>query len=123
MESTIEPTPYRTGTADKPDTGATPAPLLTTKLHPPPSRPEFVPRARLVDRLHQGLSRKLTLISAQAGFGKTTLVSNWVRQLEPPTQAAWLSVDEADNDPVRFWLHVAAADADNCPRRRSENAE
>jgi LuxR family maltose regulon positive regulatory protein len=56
-------------------------PLLQTKLYIPPLRPEFVPRPRLIERLNKGLDRKLTLISAPAGFGKTTLVSDWVNNL------------------------------------------
>jgi LuxR family maltose regulon positive regulatory protein len=57
-----------------------PAPILATKLYIPPLRPNIVPRPRLVERLNEGLAagRKLTLISASAGFGKTTLVSEWV---------------------------------------------
>jgi LuxR family maltose regulon positive regulatory protein len=56
--------------------------LLTTKLHIPPLRSELVPRPRLIQRLNAGLQRKLTLISAPAGFGKTTLVSHWVRHID-----------------------------------------
>ena len=53
-------------------------PILATKLYIPPPRPRVVPRPRLIERLNEGLHRKLTLISAPAGFGKTTLVSEWV---------------------------------------------
>jgi LuxR family maltose regulon positive regulatory protein len=53
-------------------------PLLQTKLHIPPIRPEFVPRPRLIERLNAGLHRKLTLVSAPAGFGKTALVTRWL---------------------------------------------
>jgi LuxR family maltose regulon positive regulatory protein len=56
-------------------------PILTTKLYIPPTRPELVPRPRLIERLNEGLHRKLTLISAPAGFGKTTLVSSWIADL------------------------------------------
>ena len=83
------------------------APLLTTKLYIPPVRPEFVSRPRLVERLNAGLHRKLTLISAAAGFGKTTLLSDWVRHTDRPV--AWLSLDRGDNDPGRFWRYVIAA--------------
>ena len=57
-----------------------PAPILATKLYLPPPRPGIVPRPRLIERLNEGLAagRKLTLISASAGFGKTTLVSEWI---------------------------------------------
>ena len=87
-------------------------PLLTTKLHLPQARRDLVPRPRLFDRLHQGLRSKLTLVSAPAGFGKTTLVSAWLAtrnaQQEPPP-AAWVALDAGDNDPVRFWRYVITA--------------
>ncbi len=57
------------------------APLLTTKLNIPPVRPELVPRLRLIERLNAGMTHKLTLISTPAGFGKTTLLSEWVSDL------------------------------------------
>jgi LuxR family maltose regulon positive regulatory protein len=82
-------------------------PLLQTKLYIPPTRPEIIPRPRLIERMNDGLQRKLTLVSAPAGFGKTTLVSDWLRHLDVP--AAWLSLDEADNDPVRFLTYYVAA--------------
>ena len=74
-------------------------PLLTTKLYVPPRRPNVVLRSRLIERLNAGLHRKLTLISAPAGFGKTTLLSEWVAECERPV--AWLSLDDGDNDPAR----------------------
>jgi len=82
-------------------------PLLATKLYIPPVRPELVSRPRLIERLNAGLHRKLTLISAPAGFGKTTLLSEWVAGCERPV--AWVSLDEGDNDPMRFWSYLAAA--------------
>ncbi len=84
-----------------------PAPLLLTKLYIPPSRPNIVLRPLLVERLNEGLSGKLTLISAPAGFGKTTLVSEWVAGCNQPV--AWLSLDEEDNDPTRFLTYFIAA--------------
>ncbi len=60
-----------------------PYPILQTKLHIPPIRPELVSRPRLIERLKAGLNRKLTLISAPAGFGKTTLVSEWIAGSRP----------------------------------------
>jgi LuxR family transcriptional regulator, maltose regulon positive regulatory protein len=84
-----------------------PAALLTTKLRPPSTRPGLVPRARLVDRLTQGLASELTLVSAPAGFGKTALLADWARGGRRPV--AWLSLDTGDNDPARFWRHLAAA--------------
>jgi len=83
------------------------APILATKLYIPPPRPKVVLRPRLVERLNDGLERKLTLISAPAGFGKTTLVSEWVAGCEHPV--AWLSLDEADNDAARFLSYFISA--------------
>ena len=85
------------------------APILATKLYIPPPRPKIVLRPRLIERLNEGLSagRKLTLISAPAGFGKTTLVSEWVAGCGRPV--AWLSLDEGDNDPACFLAYLVAA--------------
>jgi LuxR family maltose regulon positive regulatory protein len=82
-------------------------PILATKLYIPPLQPNVVLRPRLIERLNEGLYRKLTLISAPAGFGKTTLVSEWVAGCERLT--AWLSLDEGDNDPTRFLAYLVAA--------------
>jgi LuxR family maltose regulon positive regulatory protein len=82
-------------------------PLLTTKLHIPRARPKLVPRQRLIDRLDEGLKRPLTLISAPAGSGKTTALSVWIPRSE--CCIAWLSLDEGDNDPTRFWTYFIAA--------------
>jgi ATP/maltotriose-dependent transcriptional regulator MalT len=84
-----------------------PTPLLTTKLYIPPLRPNVVSRSRLIERLNEGLHRKLTLISAPAGFGKTTLLSAWVEGID--RQVAWLSLDEGDSDPARFLTYLVAA--------------
>jgi LuxR family maltose regulon positive regulatory protein len=113
-------------------------PLLRTKLYIPPlRRPGLVPRPHLVERLNEGLrlDRKLTLISAPAGFGKTTLLSEWIHSgireqdselrrpgAEPRAQNteragsvhfaprfAWLSLDRGDNEPARFWAYVVTA--------------
>jgi len=102
--------------------------LLATKLYAPPARPDLVARPRLFERLSAGLSGKLTLIAAPAGFGKTTLVSDWLAsmrleardlRLEDGKQAsslmplapqvAWVSLDARDNEPTRFWSYVSAA--------------
>ena len=69
--------------------------LLSTKLFIPPTRPELVPRLRLVEQLNQGLHRKLTLIYTPAGFGKTTLTAEWLQKIGEP--AAWVSLEERDN--------------------------
>jgi LuxR family transcriptional regulator, maltose regulon positive regulatory protein len=81
--------------------------LLATKLHPPRPRPGFLARPRLLERLTQGAARELTLVCAPAGFGKTALLADWARRSQ--TSVAWLSLDEADNDPTRFWRYLAAA--------------
>jgi LuxR family maltose regulon positive regulatory protein len=107
-------------------------PILQTKLYIPLADPaELIARPHLTQRLNEGLTRKLTLISAPAGSGKTTLVSQWLSHFRWPTpdfglastqvskiqnrkskivnRVAWLSLDEGDNDPVRFWTYVIAA--------------
>ena len=83
--------------------------ILATKFYIPPPRPKIVLRPHLIARLNEGLSlgRKLTLISASAGFGKTTLVSEWVANCGQPV--AWLSLDEEDNNPARFLTYLVAA--------------
>ena len=83
------------------------SPLLTTKLYIPPPRPNRVPRSRLIARLNDAAARPLTLITAPAGFGKTTLLSEWI----PRSQhcVTWLSLDDGDNDSIRFWMYVIAA--------------
>jgi ATP/maltotriose-dependent transcriptional regulator MalT len=82
-------------------------PILTTKLYIPPLRSRIVLRPHLIERLNAGLHHKLTLISAPAGFGKTTLVSEWVASCGRP--AAWLSLDERDNESTRFLMYLVAA--------------
>ena len=89
------------------------APLLETKLFVPRSRRGLVPRPRLSQRLDRGTASRLTLVSAPAGFGKTTLLTEWLAAgpAAPADErrAAWLSLDRADNDPVSFWTYVIAA--------------
>lgn len=82
-------------------------PIITTKLHIPLPRTKVVFRPRLIERLNEGLDRKLTLISASAGFGKTTLVSEWVSGCD--RSVAWLSLDEGDNDAARFLTYLITA--------------
>lgn len=81
--------------------------IIATKLFIPPSRPETVARRRLTELLDINRHRKLTLISAPAGFGKTTLVSEWVAGSHQPV--AWLSLDEGESDPARFVTYLIAA--------------
>jgi len=82
-------------------------PILTTKLFIPFLQSNLVSRNRLIDRLSQGSKHKLTLISAPAGFGKTTLLSEWIHQSQAPS--AWFSIDKGDNDPIHFLNYVIAA--------------
>ena len=82
-------------------------PLLSTKLHVPRPRAQLVQRSHLVERLQQGMAGPLTLVSAPAGFGKTTLLSQWLS--ESGTPAAWLSLEPEDNDPTRFLSYLIAA--------------
>lgn len=90
-------------------------PILATKLYIPPPRSKAVHRHRLIERLDEGLRGKLTLISAPAGFGKTTLVSEWLATSErgllgqKPCERAWLSLDEGDSDPIRFLTYLVSA--------------
>ena len=81
--------------------------LLASKLFLPPHRQDLVQRPRLLESLDAGLSGKVTLVSAPAGFGKTTLVSEWIRNCGHPT--AWLSLDRNDNDLSRFLIYLIAA--------------
>ena len=81
--------------------------LLSTKLFIPKPRPDIVSRSRLIEKLNEGAQGKLTLISAPAGFGKTTLVSEWIGSCERPV--AWLSLDKEDSDPRRFLSYLVAA--------------
>jgi LuxR family maltose regulon positive regulatory protein len=81
--------------------------LLRTKLSPPRLAAPIIHRDGLLARLDEGLSRKLTSITAPAGFGKTTLVAGWLA--EKKVQAAWVSLEAADSDPIRFWRYVVAA--------------
>jgi LuxR family maltose regulon positive regulatory protein len=81
--------------------------LLRTKLFIPRPRANLVPRPRLVERLNAGLDKKLTLIAAPAGFGKTTLLSEWIPKC--PRCVTWLFLDEGDNDPALFWAYFIAA--------------
>jgi LuxR family maltose regulon positive regulatory protein len=82
-------------------------PILATKLFIPPLRPKLVPRPHLIERLNEGMRGKLTLISAPAGFGKSTLVGEWLASGE--RRAAWLSLDEGDSDLTRFLAYFIAA--------------
>ena len=85
-------------------------PLLETKLHVPRWRRDLVARPRLSDRLSRGAESALTLVSAPAGFGKTTLLAEWLAIAAADGRAvAWLSLDPRDNDPALFWTYLVAA--------------
>src|ERR671920_1904743 len=81
--------------------------LLKAKLYVPRGRADAVPRPRLYERLDEGARHELTVVSAPAGFGKTTLLADWSRRSELPV--AWVSLDESDDEPVRFFLYLIAA--------------
>ena len=81
--------------------------LLATKLHVPRPGPGVVPRPRLTGHLDEGLEQGLVLVCAPAGYGKTVLLADWARRRQRPV--AWLSLDEGDNDPARFWRYAVAA--------------
>ncbi|MGY1708826.1 LuxR C-terminal-related transcriptional regulator [Geodermatophilus sp. SYSU D00758] len=85
-------------------------PLITTKLHAPHRRRGLVPRARLTERLDRGGEAALTVVSAPAGFGKTTALTEWLTATAPEGRSvAWLSLDTRDNDPALFWSCLVAA--------------
>jgi LuxR family transcriptional regulator, maltose regulon positive regulatory protein len=84
--------------------------LLTIKFYPPHVHQAMVLRPRLIQRINEGMRRKLTLLSAPAGFGKTSLIGQWVTVSASKDRAvAWLSLDEGDSDPMRFWTYLLTA--------------
>ena len=85
------------------------SPLLATKFHVPATRSTLVARPRLTERLDAGREARLTLVSAPAGFGKTTLLADWLSAASADGRAvAWLSLDQRDNDPAVFWAYMVA---------------
>ena len=105
-----------------PEPRAAPSGVIRTKLLPPSPRFEEVPRPELLARLQAGSGRKLTLIEAPVGYGKTTLLNQWLRTEESDLGTdlpfAWVSLDEQDNDPVRLWKHVVEALRGVAPEER-----
>ena len=89
------------------------------KLHPPPARSEWIDRPQLRQRLNEASGSPLVLITAPAGYGKSTLVAQWLNSGRPD-RVAWVTLDPADNDPTRFWVHLAAA-LDRLGPRGGEN--
>src|SRR3954447_26063864 len=86
-----------------------PSVVAATKLRPPRQRPDAVARPSLVAALHAGATGKLTLVAAPPGAGKTTLLAQWQAAPEEERRLAWLSLDDSENDPVRFWMCVIEA--------------
>ena len=84
-----------------------PGKLLQTKLMPPRLPETAISRRELLARLDEGLSKKLILVTAPTGFGKTTLVASWVADRD--FASAWVTLDPNDNDPVRFWTYAITA--------------
>ncbi len=85
-------------------------PLLQSKLYAPRPRPSLVHRPRLSERLSRGVESKLTLVSAPAGFGKSTLLAEWLASVPADGRStAWLSLDQGDNEPASFWTYLIAA--------------
>jgi LuxR family transcriptional regulator, maltose regulon positive regulatory protein len=83
--------------------------MLEAKLRPPQVRSEWVIRSRLIEELDRATQRPVTLIAAPAGYGKTTVVAQWLASASPPAAVAWVSLDTSDNDPTRLWTHIATA--------------
>ncbi|HYA65365.1 MAG TPA: LuxR family transcriptional regulator, partial [Burkholderiaceae bacterium] len=84
------------------------APLRKTKMSIPPLRDGCIPRTQLFEQLTRESNRPLTLVSAPAGFGKTTALAGWLRTSEQRSRVAWLSLDDEDNDPVRLFYYIVA---------------
>jgi LuxR family transcriptional regulator, maltose regulon positive regulatory protein len=83
--------------------------IFEAKLRPPPSRSEWVVRVRLLEELKRAAQRAVTLIAAPAGYGKTTVVAQWLASESAPANVAWISLDTSDNDPARLWTQIATA--------------
>jgi LuxR family transcriptional regulator, maltose regulon positive regulatory protein len=106
----LSPEPVPLEPLPPPPCSAVPAALLETKFYVPRSRRDLVPRPRLSERLDRVSGSKLMLVSAPAGFGKTTLLTEWLAAAPADQRlAAWLSLDRGDNDPASFWTYMIAA--------------
>jgi LuxR family maltose regulon positive regulatory protein len=103
----------RLGAASANAVSSEPERLLATKLFLPQPPPGFVARRRLLDPLDEATAQGVVLVCAPAGSGKTALLSDWARRRQRPV--SWLSLDPGDNDPARFWRHVATALDQVCP--------
>lgn len=113
LDSTDSRSSDMSGSAGRSENGvgeaAARAVLLATKLHVPAIAAQLVHRPALLGALSVGRTRKLTLLSAPAGWGKTTLLAQWALNPGEDGRFAWLSLDSSDNDPVWFWMYVVAA--------------
>ena len=97
-----------------------PTPIIQTKMYRPPILVDFIPRPQLLEQLEGWQQRPLTLVSAPAGYGKTTLVSSWLESLDDP--AVWLSLDEQDNDLEVFLTYFLACVQTSFPDAVDETA-
>ena len=97
-----------------------PGSLVATKIHVPHGRRRLVPRDRLVERMGSGLAARLTLVSAPAGWGKTTLVLQRLRRGQSERRIAWVSLDSDDSDPSHFWAYAIHALSQALPRELRE---
>jgi LuxR family transcriptional regulator, maltose regulon positive regulatory protein len=87
--------------------------IVSTKLHIPQVRNTLVSRPRLMRKFNEGMEAKLTLVSAQAGYGKTTALSEWAKQCG--SFVAWVSLDKQDNDWIQFWSYITASIQERVP--------
>ena len=96
----------RRATEDTEAAGGARGRLLRSKLMPPQARKGIAPRGQLLDRLREGRDRKLTLVCAPAGYGKTTVLAQWCDADRDRTPFVWMSADDGDSDPIRLWSHL-----------------
>ena len=108
------------GNARVPPWGESGCGLVRTKLERPPTRPDLVERPRLLERLDEVLEHRVTLVSAPPGFGKSTLITQWLDQRRPP--CAWISLDSFDDDVEHFVRYLVAAIEGACSLRLPETA-
>ena len=97
--------------------------LLRSKLAAPRPRAGIAKRVSLLDRLREGRGRKLTLVCAPAGYGKTTVLAQWCEVDRERTPFVWMTADEGDGDPVRFWSHLIAGLQAVHPRAGTSSVE
>ena len=94
----------------KDENASAPRPLLETKLYAPRTRSALVPRPKLIEAIGHGAARRLTIVIAPAGFGKTTLLGRWLADTAGgANEAGWVSLDPSENEPALFWAYFIAA--------------